>query len=45
MGSAVSDMMVVRMFIKNKNSTITTKKAPSIKALIRLEMEASMKSL
>ena len=41
-GIEMRDMMVVRQFIRNMNSTMITKIAPSIKDFFTLSIELSM---
>ena len=45
MGRAVTEMRVVRRFIRKKNSTTITNSAPSSSASCRLDIDVSMKSL
>ena len=42
-GMVTNEMTVVRTFIRNRNNTITTKMAPSKRALFTLPIELSMK--
>ncbi len=42
-GKATNEITVVRIFIKNRNKTITTKKLPSNKLFLTLLIELSIK--